>query len=343
MMKQLTVHGISRLSAACVLLVVAGCAQTGGRLSSLNPWSRSPQESAIQDLMAAQQKTTPKMSAGSATSLYPPEIVEQEEVPRSEGDLKRPTQLHLSYAKLQEQLGNFSEARTSYEKVISREPKSAEAIIGLGRLDALAGRHAQAEERFRHAVEVSQSSPEALYTLGKYMSEQKRYTEAIVELQKAVQAMPKNQHYKYELGLTLARAEQYPQALRTLSEIVSEAEASYNIGYIALKELHNPGVAEQYFNRSLQLNPELKQARYWLTQLKNQPADIAMVSGTVQEDSSQVVNAAASRRAGDSEANYITHAAQTENHTVVDQTNQQPPNGLTPEQWEQWKNQVQPR
>jgi len=310
-----------------------GCS-AGQTLTSLNPFQRNSDDASVQAMVASQQKNARQVTAGKETSLYPPAISTSEPLPKTEKDLRNPMQLHLSYARLQEQLGHLTEARTSYQKVISREPKSAEAIIGLGRLDALAGRHVEAEQRFRHAVEVSGGSPESLFALGEYMASRERHTEAIVELQKAVRAAPQNQQYRYQLGLTMARGEQYDAALEVLSEVVTEAEANYNVGYIALKEGHHPELAEGFLARSLELNPELKQSRYWLAQIKSGRTGVVPVSAQAGQDHRRVVNAVASRAPNESEARSVTtagHAAPASDSS------------LTPEQWEQWKNQSRPQ
>lgn len=313
------------------------CAMMGcstSRSFTWNPFSKGGADAEVQALVASQQQDARQVTGGNESSLYPPAVMQGEPLPKTEKDLRNPMQLHLSYARLQEQLGHLTEARTSYQKVISREPKSAEAIIGLGRLDALAGRHAEAEQRFRHAVEVSNGSADSLYALGEYMASQERYTEAIVELQKAVRSSPKNLQYRYQLGLTMARGGQYDTALSVLSEVVTEAEANYNVGYIALKEGSNPQLAERFLARSLELNPELKQSRYWLAQIKSGRGDVIPVSGQASAEGSRVVNAVAAYGPGQSDSGRVTTAGHE---------GQSGPGTLSPEQLEQWKNQSRPQ
>nr|ADY60376.1 hypothetical protein Plabr_2777 [Rubinisphaera brasiliensis DSM 5305] len=323
------VRGGLCLGLTCAMM---GCSTS--RSFSWNPFSKGGADAEVQALVASQQQNARQVTGGKESSLYPPAVMHGEPLPKTEKDLRNPMQLHLSYARLQEQLGHLTEARTSYQKVISREPKSAEAIIGLGRLDALAGRHAEAEQRFRHAVEVSNGSADSLYALGEYMASQERYTEAIVELQKAVRSSPKNLQYRYQLGLTMARGGQYDTALSVLSEVVTEAEANYNVGYIALKEGSNPQLAEQFLARSLELNPELKQSRYWLAQIKSGRGDVIPVSGQASAEGSRVVNAVAAYGPGQSDSGRVTTAG----HEA-----QSGPSTLSPEQLEQWKNQSRPQ
>ncbi len=360
-----SIRGLMGMATLICLLAVTGCTGTRSALSGLTPWSRGvgTQEAQIQELMASQQRQARQRKTGQETSLYPPEVVQQDSLPKTELDLKNPLQLHLSYAKLQEQLGHLTEARSSYEKVLAKDPKSVDAIIGLGRLDMLAGRNEQAEQRLRQAVEMSQGSAESLHALAQFMVSQQRHTEAVVEMQKAVRAAPRNTQYKHDLGLTLARAQQYDEALRVLSETVSEAEANYNVGYIALKEQNNPKLAERYLNHSLQMDPDLKHARYWLAQIKNRNDKIKTVSGTSapapdgqrsgnrEEAGSVVVNALATHAPGHSETQHLRQAdlvSAPANHEAGGY-GRIPPGGqslpserqLTPEQWEQWQNQLQ--
>ena len=69
--------------------------------------------------------------------------------------LKDPSKLDLAYAKWQEQLGNMTEARERYQRVLHDEPQSIEALLGLARMDQLAGRLPEAEQGFRKALKNS--------------------------------------------------------------------------------------------------------------------------------------------------------------------------------------------
>ncbi len=309
-----------------VLIACSGCAGAGP-LAWFSQKPLTPQEEAVNKLVSSKQSM---LSAGKNSDRLPPAAVLPESVPKTEKDLKNPAQLHLYYARLQEQLGHLTEAKTFYEKVITKEPQSIEANIGLGRLEALAGHNAQAEQRFLKAIEIDPASSEAFFAYGKFLAGQKRYTEAIVEMQKAVRKKPDTK-YKFEIGLTLARSGQYEQAALALSELVGQAEAYYNVGYIALKELHDVCVAEQYLRGALDVNPDLKQARYWLVEMKRNPGNILPASGTEQVGKQHVQYALNLQSAS---AHHVESHIPT---TVVPETVN--PDNLTPEQWEQWKNQ----
>ena len=315
---------------ALVLLALSGCAGSGsGSLAWLSPSTYFKRDEPIDQLLAPKQQ---QIKPGKQTSLYPPGVMVSQSVPKTEKDLKKPIQLHLSYAKLQEQLGHIAEARSSYEKVISKEPQSVEANIGLGRLDALAGHTEKAEQRFRKAIEIAPDSAEAYFAYGKFLESQNRYTEAIVELQKAVQKKPETK-YKFEIGLALARSGQYEQAAATLSNLVGQAEAHYNVGYIALKERQDSITAQKYLKNALQLNPDLEQARYWLAEIKSSSRKIVTASGVHSPSTGNIQHALKIQPASHHNRESLIPTTVPETSEAIN------PDNLTPEQWEQWKNQ----
>lgn len=308
-----------------ILIAFSGCASTnGGPFAWLSP--KSGQNKAIEQMMAAQQGGGHRANQ---TSLYPPITAQKEPIPSKVEDLKNAPRLHLGYAKLQEQLGNLTESRLFYEKVITKEPRSVEANIGLARLEAIAGHNDQAEQRFRKSLEIAPNSPEALFAYGQFLASQKRYTESIVEMQKAVKQNPSSR-YKFEIGLTLARSGQFDESYAALTNLIGEAEAYYNIGYIALKELNDPVVAERYLSLSLEVDPDLKQSRYWLTSIKSKQDRILTASGVRPDTSFRV-----------KQAYNVQPASQrsTESRIPTTDAGSINLNNLTPEQWQQWKNQ----
>src|SRR5262245_43058518 len=91
--------------------------------------------------------------------------------------------LNLAYGRLQEQRGNASEARASYEKVLADSPKSVDAILGLARLDQLAGRTSEAEHRYQEALRLENRSPRTLDAIGQFYTEESRWNEALTSFQ----------------------------------------------------------------------------------------------------------------------------------------------------------------
>ena len=163
-----------------------------------------------------------------------------------QADLKDPERLHLAYATLSEQTGDYATARESYETALRQNQQTEEAILGLARLDLLAGRHAEAERRFIEAVEVAPKSPLTNEALGQFYLTQNRYTEAAVQLQRGLTVTPGNKRLRHKLGIALARGGNIVAAEPQFVQAVGNAEADYNIGLILYEQGHT-AEAEQRF------------------------------------------------------------------------------------------------
>src|ERR1700676_1358407 len=57
---------------------------------------------------------------------------------KAERNLKDPAALHVAYGHFEVQAGQPDEARKSYDRALSENPRSVEAVLGLARLDQLA-------------------------------------------------------------------------------------------------------------------------------------------------------------------------------------------------------------
>lgn len=184
-------------------------------------------------------------------------------------DLKDPERLHLAYAKLSEQTGDYATARQSYETALRQNQQTEEAILGLARLDLLAGRHAEAERRFKKAVEVAPDSPLTNEALGQFYLTQNRYTEAAAQLQRGLSAAPDNKRLRHKLGIALARGGNIVAAEPQFVQAVGDAEADYNIGLILYEQGHT-AEAEQRFLQAVLKKPTLAPAQHWLDTIRQE-------------------------------------------------------------------------
>ncbi|MFT4555311.1 MAG: Tfp pilus assembly protein PilF [Planctomycetaceae bacterium] len=184
-------------------------------------------------------------------------------------DLKDPERLHLAYAKLSEQTGDYATARESYETALRQNEQTEEAILGLARLDLLAGRHAEAERRFKKAVEVAPSSPLTNEALGQFYLTQNRYAEAAAQLQRGLSVAPQNKRLRHKLGIALARGGNIVAAEPQFVQAVGDAEADYNIGLILYQQGHT-AEAEQRFLQAVLKKPTLAPAQHWLDSVRQE-------------------------------------------------------------------------
>ena len=213
--------------------------------------------------------------------------------------LKDPVGVHLAQAQWMESRGDLTEARESYQFVLSEDPASADAILGIARLDHLAERHDEAEAGFLKALELRPNDPVVQHAVGQYYTARKNWPEAIRHLRNAQLAMPNEESYRFHLAVALAQSGDTTAAMPYFERSVGKAEAHYNIGYI-LHEQGKTSAAERQFTMALETNPKLAQAQKMLD-------DIARGRGAAARDSRQYARThAASPQAGAMAANAPT-------------------------------------
>ena len=168
-----------------------------------------------------------------------------------------------------EQAGDLTQAETHYSRVLSEDPKSLDALVGLGRVHQLGGRYAAAEEAFNRVVKQNPNSAPALHGLGQTYAARQRWDEATELLNQAVLADPANESLRYDLAVAQVESGNVDAALPHFIRTVGDAEAHYNIGLI----LHRAGrlpESEQQFRLALAKKPTFAEARYWLDQIQQQ-------------------------------------------------------------------------
>lgn len=182
-------------------------------------------------------------------------------------ELKNPKNTHFWYARWQESIGNFEEARKSYQVVLGEDKKSVDAVIGLARIDQLSGRTREAEMGFEKALRMKPGEPKVLDAVGQFYASEKRWSEAVAKLNEAMLADPLKPEYQHHLAVALARSGNVEAAMPHFVKTVGDAQAHYNIGFI-LKEQGRLAEAEARLEQAVALEPELTEAQTLLTELK---------------------------------------------------------------------------
>ncbi|GDY10252.1 hypothetical protein LBMAG52_37400 [Planctomycetia bacterium] len=193
--------------------------------------------------------------------------------------LNDPSKLDLAYAKWQEQLGNTTEARERYQRVLHDEPQSIEALLGLARMDQLAGRTAEAEQGFRRALKNSPNNSLVLDALGQFYAAQEKWPQAIDALKQGLQVTPNDDTIRFHLAVVIAKSGDLVTAKLLFVNSVGEAEAEYNLGLI----LHDQGkldLAEQHFVQAVAKKPTLEQAQYRLSEIRVEKETKNVLAGT---------------------------------------------------------------
>jgi tetratricopeptide (TPR) repeat protein len=168
---------------------------------------------------------------------------------------KNPEKTLLAWARYQEDIGEYAEARRKYREIQIAYPENLEAHLGMARIEMLTGRSKQAEQILTDLVKEHPDSTAVRISTGQMYAQQEKWDEAIRAFEEACEIDPENQDCRYELGVAFARVGKYDQALSNLSFSVGEPAAHYNIGYI-LHEQGRDADAAEWFQNALSLHPD---------------------------------------------------------------------------------------
>jgi tetratricopeptide (TPR) repeat protein len=165
----------------------------------------------------------------------------------------------------------YYDAEKYYHEAIKKNPKSPYAYIGLAWVHIY---RSEADEGIRDAskaVELDPGTAESHQVLGAALSCKGNYDEAAAELNRAIGLTSTDYAAHNFLGdvyytkenYKLAKIE-YEQALKLAEsgkDSIWIAEASTNLGYVALKQ-HKRDVADRDFNKALEWNPKSDYAHF---------------------------------------------------------------------------------
>lgn len=182
---------------------------------------------------------------------------------------KDPERTLLAWARWQEDVGEYGEARRKYRELLVAYPDNIEAQLGLARIELSCGRVQQAEEILTTLAKKRPENTPVRLELGRLYTQQEDWQKAISAFEDASAIDPENQVCRYELGVAFARSHRFDQALSHLTYAVGGSAAHYNIGYI-LHEQGNDTEAVEWFQNALQSHPDPQTAektRMMLTQL----------------------------------------------------------------------------
>jgi tetratricopeptide (TPR) repeat protein len=190
-------------------------------------------------------------------------------IPSAPRDPQDPGRLSLAYARLMEQSGDLTQAEQHYRRALEETPESLDALVGLGRVHLLGGRHDAAVEAFEAALQSDPKFGPALHGLGQAASARKNWSVATELLAAAVEAEPENTSFRYDLAVVMVEAGDVEGALPHFIRTVGDAEAHYNAGLILQRAGRLPE-SELQLQQALAKNPDLAEARYWLTTIQQQ-------------------------------------------------------------------------
>lgn len=228
------------------MLIIAGLGFSSGCASS---GLKMPFGDTFASLGAKKTDSTSAIPRGTKADLSP-EFRAAQKVFK-----KDPERTLLAWARWQEDVGEYGEARQKYRELLIAYPDNIDAQLGLARIELACGRIQQSEDIL---LEVAQNRPknaQVRLELGRLYTQQEEWPKAIAAFEDASAIDPENQVCRYELGVVFARVHRYDQALSHLTYAVGESAANYNIGYV-LHEQGNDTEAVEWFQNALQSHPD---------------------------------------------------------------------------------------
>jgi tetratricopeptide (TPR) repeat protein len=241
----------------------AGCASSGKSHFWAKPFASTQSEAAseeTEDKKSAPLANKDKTALASLKKSFSHSKSEKDELSpefiAAQKTLKKnPEKTLLAWARYQEDIGEYAEARRKYREIQIAYPDNLEAHLGMARIEMLTGRSKQSEQILTDLVKDHPESTAVRISIGQMYAQQEKWDEAIRAFEDACEIDPENQDCRYELGVAFARVGNYDQALSNLSFSVGEPAAHYNIGYI-LHEQGRDADAAEWFQNALSLHPD---------------------------------------------------------------------------------------
>jgi tetratricopeptide (TPR) repeat protein len=191
--------------------------------------------------------------------------------------------LQLAYAAWNEQDGNLLEARGAYDKVLEKNPKNIDALMGLSRLDIRLNRMTDAEAKLEKAQKLAPKNPQVAAAFAHYHASRQDWSHAIEQIQTARTLSPYDPAFPFQLGVYQAKSGDVNAALGSFTEAVGKGEAHYNLA-VLLQEQGRKSDAEYHLQQAVANKPDLPQAHRLLASIRqphenNAPGSPAGSSG----------------------------------------------------------------
>jgi tetratricopeptide (TPR) repeat protein len=130
----------------------------------------------------------------------------------------------------------LGQARQAYADILAKDPKSLDALMGLGEMYQVTGEQDRLTDVMGRVTRLRPTDPKAWAWVAVKQAQAKNWNAAADSYGRAVKLDPDNRQYRIHLGFTLARAGRYDEGYECLAGSMREAEARYNL---AMMLLHN--------------------------------------------------------------------------------------------------------
>jgi Flp pilus assembly protein TadD len=172
----------------------------------------------------------------------------------------------LTLAQVHEQEGQFKKAEDLYRELHQQDSENSFVCHHLGVVLIQLGRDEEGLLMIEQANLLKPHSPEILNDLGYAYLLMGEFDQAEPILQQAYELNPDDDRTLSNLALAVGYSGRYDEALALYRGSITDAEAYANLGYIAVQRGEGQK-ALHYYNRALDLDPDLRPAAQALVQL----------------------------------------------------------------------------
>ncbi len=178
---------------------------------------------------------------------------------------------HVNIGLIYAELGQFTEAESSYETAIKLAPSFVPAYVNLADLYRMEGKDGEAESILRKALEISPENADVYHSLGLALVRQNRIPEAMNALEESVKLSPDNTRYSYVYAVALNDTGKKSESILVLEEAHKRRPADREVLYALINFNRENGdlpSAVKYAEKLLQLSQRSPDALRLLDELK---------------------------------------------------------------------------
>jgi Tfp pilus assembly protein PilF len=168
---------------------------------------------------------------------------------------------------LAEAQGDVERALLQYREALKVDPKHLNTLFRMGALYTKAKRFNEAIATWEQYIKATNSAPAAYNNLALCYEQAGRLNEAEETFKRGIERDPQSATCRVNYGLMLARHDRIDDAIAQLRVSLSPAEVHYNLGSVQ-EQLGRKDAARAYYEKALELDPKLTEARTRLAALK---------------------------------------------------------------------------
>lgn len=170
---------------------------------------------------------------------------------------------HLGIIALEQGIGN--KAIEYFERALSVDPMHVNSLFSLGAFYINEARYDEADEKFQMVVALSPSETNAYYNLGIIAGFQSKHDEAIQYYEKALSLDPEYRDAWYGIGCNLLDQKRHREAIKWFERVVSldphNVDALFYLGLLMQGE-GDDDQAMEYYQRVIAIMPEHYQTHH---------------------------------------------------------------------------------